>query len=61
MSEDVLSRLRKVALATSAAMRQRDALIVEAAQSNSYSVVAEAAEMSKSRVQQIVAASRVAP
>ena len=59
MSEDVLTSLRKAALATGAAMRRRDELVVEAAKVHSYSTVAQAAKMSKSRVQQIVAAQKV--
>lgn len=58
MTENILTRLKKVAAATGTAKQRRDDLIVEAAKTNSYQVIADATGLSKPRVAQIVNASK---
>lgn len=55
---DVLAKLKRASASNTTASARRDALIVEAARTHSYSTVAVAAGLSKPRVAQIVAASR---
>lgn len=54
MKSDVLGKLRRASTASAKAADRRDELIVEAASTHSYSEIAEACGLSKSRVYQIV-------
>lgn len=58
---DVLAKLKRASTSSTTAGARRDALIIEAARTYSYSTVAAAAGLSKPRVAQIVAASRENP
>lgn len=55
---DALDKVRQATAAAAAAMAERDRVIAEASATHPYSEIAEAAGLSKPRVQQIVAASR---
>lgn len=58
MADSLLGRVRRTTIAATAANHRRDAAIAAAAEKHSYSEIAEAAGLSKPRVQQIVAAAR---
>lgn len=58
MADSLLGRVRRTAVAASAGNKRRDAAIVAAAERHSYSEIAEAAGLSKPRVQQIVSKAR---
>lgn len=58
MADSLLGRVRRTTTGASDANVRRDAAIVAAAEKHSYSEIAEAAGLSKARVQQIVVAGR---